>query len=119
MVHTGIFATSDEILTKAGADYSTGITEERINALCLQVESYLNVLTHKNWSDLYASLNAGTKGILAEAESNLVAIYIIQYQMSGYTSLEMASTMLDLLWARFNACISILDKCKDFVVTPT
>ena len=34
MAHEGIFATSDEILVKAGENYDTSITEARINALC-------------------------------------------------------------------------------------
>lgn len=117
MAHTGIFATSDEILTKAGANYSALVTEARINALCLQAESYINVLTGTNWSDSFAGLNADWKGILSEAESNLVAIYVINYQMSGYASLEMASTMLDVLWARFDSCISIINKNRDKITT--
>jgi len=113
MAHTGIFCSSDEILVKAGENYDTSITEARINALCLQAESYINVLTGTNWSDSYAGLNADWKGILSEAESNLVAMYIISFNMSGYASLEMASTMLDVLWARFDACISIINKNRD------
>lgn len=64
MAHTGIFATSDEILVKAGEKYDTSVTEARINALCLQAESIINVMTRYNWSDAYASLNADVKGIL-------------------------------------------------------
>jgi hypothetical protein len=97
MAHTGIFATSDEILVKAGENYDTSITEARINALCLQVESYINAITRRNWSDDYAGLNADVKGILSEVESNLVAIYIISFNMSGYTSRNEAESMVNIL----------------------
>lgn len=97
MAHTGIFATSDEILVKAGENYDTSITEARINALCLQVESFINTYCRYNYSDAYAGLNADVKGILSEVASNLVAIYIISYNMSGFTSLDEAKAMITLL----------------------
>lgn len=108
MAHTGIFATSDEILVKAGEKYDTSITEARINALCLQVESVINVLTRYNWSDAYvAGLNADVKGILADAESNLVAMYIISYNMESYGR-AIAETILDVLYNGFTRDIEIL-----------
>jgi hypothetical protein len=97
MAHTGIFATSDEILVKAGENYDTSITEARINALCLQVESLINTVSRFNWSDDYSSLNADVKGVLAETASNLVAIYIISFNMSGYTSRVEAEDMINIL----------------------
>ncbi|MFW5705353.1 MAG: hypothetical protein ACOCXG_05960 [Nanoarchaeota archaeon] len=112
MAHTGIFATSDEILVKAGENYDTSITEDRINALCLQAESYINCISRKNWSDAYSGLNADVKGILAEAESCLVAIYIIQFNMAGYTSRVEAEDMLNVLKVRFNECMELLKDQK-------
>lgn len=97
MAHTGIFATSDEILVKAGENYDTSITEARINALCLQVESLINCVTRYNWSDAYAGLNADVKGLLAEVESDLVAIYIISFNMAGFTSRVEAEDMINVL----------------------
>lgn len=117
MAHTGIFATSDEILVKAGENYDTSITEARINALCLQVESYINAVTRYNWSDVYASLNADVKGILSLLESNLVAAYIISFNMAGYTSRQEAEDMITLLRLEaFNALRDLKDKkVQDFV----
>ena len=97
MAHTGVFATSDEILTKAGENYDTSVTEARINALCLQVESFINCVTRKNWTDAYSGLNADVRGILSEVASNLVAIYIIQFNMAGYTSRVEAEDMINVL----------------------
>jgi len=122
MAHTGIFATSDEILVKAGEGYDTGVTEARINALCLQVESTINVLTRYNWSDAYAGLNADVKGILSEVASNLVAIYIIIYNMrgegnSGYGSRIEAEDMINVLRDGALRGLSILrdKKAQDFM----
>jgi len=109
MAHTGIFATSDEILVKAGENVdSTGATESRINDLCKQAESYINVISRTNFSDSYSGLNTDIKQILAEAESNLVAIYLISFNMAGYTTRVEAEDMLNILKVRFNECIKIL-----------
>lgn len=102
MAHTGIFATSDEILVKAGHNYdSTNMTEARINALCLQVENEINCLAKYNFSDVFAaSLNVDVKYFLSEIASNMVAFYIISFNMSGYTSRVEAEDMLNVLWDR-------------------
>jgi hypothetical protein len=117
MAHTGIFAASDEILVKAGEYYDTSITEARINALCLQAEGFINAYTRYNWSDAFAGLNADVKGILAEAESNLVAMYIISFNMSGFTSRYEAEDMIELLRDGFVRCIKTLKdlKSRDFI----
>lgn len=117
MVHTGIFATSSEILTKAGENYDTGVTEAKINELCLQAESYINCSTRYNWSDSFSGLNADVKYILAEIESNIVAMYIIIYNMGTYTSRGEAETMLDVLKDKIDKAFLILNdlKTQDFI----
>jgi len=117
MAHTGIFATSDEILVKAGENYDTSITEARINALCLQVESLINCVSRYNWSDNYAAANADVKGLLSEAESNLVAIYIISFNMAGYTSRIEAEDMINILRDGALRALSLLrdKKVQDFM----
>lgn len=118
MAHTGIFATSDEILVKAGESYDTSITEARINALCLQAESLINIISRYNWSDAFAGLNADVKGILTDAESCYVASAIISFNMGGYTSRVEAETMLDFLRDCWERDINLLrdEKNKDFIV---
>ena len=113
MAHTGIFATSDEILFKAGANVdSAGATEARINALCLQVESFINDLTVFNFSDAYAALNADVKHLLSMLESDIIAIYLIHYNMRTYSSLEEAQTILDVLTDRVRINTEVI-KNKD------
>lgn len=74
-------------------------------------------MTRFNWSDAYAGLNADVKYILQEAASDLAAIYVIQYDMSGFSSRAEAVTMCNILYARFLDAIKILEdvKARDFV----
>jgi len=117
----GTLALSGACLIKAGTNvdsYFTGASAETnwVN-LINQAESYLNVLTRYNWIDNYATLNSDVKLIAEEAVSNLAAIYAIQYSMWGYTSIEEAEDMVNILWARFNQCAELLKEqvSMDFV----
>ena len=109
MAHTGLFATSAEIIAKAGTAYdSTGITEAIINEFCLQAENLINCSTKYNWSDKFtapattATLSADVWHLLGEVESNLVGIYIIESNMQGlstapYPSRIIAEDMINIL----------------------
>lgn len=109
MVDTGIFATTAEVQRKAGANASTvSNVEAYINDFMTQAESFINAHSRYNWSDAYSTLNADVKAILKEAASNLAAIYVIQYDMSGFTSRAEAQTMLDVLRDGFQRCLSLL-----------
>ncbi len=109
MSDTGIFATTAEVQYKAGAKASAvSKTEAYINNFMTQAESYINNAAGYNFSDNYASLNVDKKGILKEAASNLAAIYVIMYDISGYTDRIEAEDMITILWARFNQCMKVL-----------
>ena len=98
MADTGIFATTAEVSRKAGANASaTSNVEAYINDYMTQVESFINVASRKNWSDAYVGLDVDVKGILKETASNLAAIYVIQFDMSGFTSLIEAEDMITIL----------------------
>lgn len=113
MAHEGIFATKAECDAKAGANVDVaGWIEANINDWCAQSESYINTLCRYNFSDNYGTLNEDVKMLLSEASSNLVAIYGIMYNMSGYTSRIEAEDMVNLLWARFQQCIDLLKDQK-------
>jgi hypothetical protein len=109
MADTGIFATTAEILRKAGANASsTAAAEAYTNDFIAQAESEINALTRVNWSDLYAGLNADVKAVLKEAATNLAAMYVISYDMSGFTSRLEATTMLDLLRDAYLRALGVL-----------
>ena len=115
----GIFATTAEVQRKVGANASaTSNTEAYINDFMTQAESFINVATRYNWSDAYSGLNVDVKGILKEAASNLAAMYVIIYDMSGFTSRTEAETMLDVLRDGAERCIGLLiDKNQQVFMT--
>jgi hypothetical protein len=98
MGDTGIFATTAEVGYKAGSGKSaTSAAEAYVNSFMTQVESEINATCRYNFSDNYASLNADTRGILKMVASNLAAIYVIMYDMSGYTSRIEAEDLINVL----------------------
>ena len=113
MADTGIFATTAEILRKAGANASAVSTAEAYtNDFIAQAESFINSICCFNFSDVYASLNADVKAILKEAASNLAAMYVINYNLNGFYSQREAETMLDVLDYRATKAINEL-KSRD------
>lgn len=118
MVDTGIFATTAEVSRKAGANASsTSNVEAYINDFMTQVESQINVAVRFNFSDAFSTLNVDVKGILKEVSSNLAAIYVIQFDMSGFTSRVEAEDMINTLRDAALRGISILrdKKQEDFI----
>jgi hypothetical protein len=118
MADTGIFATTAEVQRKAGANASaTSKAEAYVNDFMTQAESEINALCRFNFSDAYSGLNADTKGILKQAASNLAAIYVIQFDMSGFTSRTEAEDMINVLRDGFLRNMSILrdKKAQDFI----
>ena len=98
MADTGIFATTAEVERKAGTNASaTSKAEAYVNDYMTQAESLINVITRKNFSDVYSTLNVDVKGLLKEVASNIAAIYVITYDMSGYTSRVEAEDMINVL----------------------
>ena len=79
MAHTGIYATSAEVIQKLGDNYpSTIVNEAMINSLMLQAEGLTNMVSRKVFAvDLttFTALPAAAKYILTELTSNFVAIY--------------------------------------------
>jgi len=118
MADTGIFATTAEVQRKVGVGASaTSNHETYINDFISQAESYINVLCRYNFSDNYAALNADTKGILKQVASDLAAIYVIIYDMSGYTSRIEAEDIINVLRDRAIAGLALLKdkKVQEFI----
>ena len=114
MADTGIFATTAEVQRKVGANASTtSNVEAYINDYITQAESYINVVTRFNWSDAYAGLNVDVKGILKEAASNLAAIYVMMYDSLQFPTFEDREDMVNVLFARFQQCIEVLQDQKN------
>jgi hypothetical protein len=117
MADTGIFCTTAEVERKAGAKCSAvSKAEAYTNDYVSQAESLINSVTRFNWSDAYSTLNADTKGILKEVASDLAAIYVIQYDMSGFSRIE-AEDMINILRDAALRGLAILrdKKVKEFI----
>jgi len=120
MADTGIFATTAEVERKAGDGASaTSKAEAYVNDYMTQVESEINTFCRYNFSDNYATLNLDTKNILKAVASNLAAIYVIQYDMSGYTTRTEAEDMVNILRDAALRGMSILrdKKAQEFILT--
>jgi len=118
MADTGIFATTAEVQRKVGAGASsTSNVEAYINQFMTEAESYINSTTRYNWSDAYSGLNVDVKGLLKLAASNLAAIKVILYDMSGYTNITEAVSMINALDDEAQRAIRELKdkKVQDFV----
>ena len=119
MVDTGIFCTTAEVQRKAGSKASaTSKAEAYTNDYVTQAESLINVMVRYNFSDNYATLNADVKGILKQIASDLAAIYVIQFDMSGFTSRVEAEDMINVLRDAALRGLSILrdKKMEDFII---
>lgn len=117
MAHEGIFATSDEILVRAGENYDTSITEARINDLAAQSESIINCVSRYNFSDGYAALNADVKRLLSSCSAAFCAIHIIAFNMAGFESRIEAEDMINVQRDSFLRDLSLLrdKKVQDFM----
>ena len=118
MADTGIFCTTAEVERKAGANCSAvSKAEAYTNDYITQAESLINAICRYNFSDNYATLNADVKGILKEVASNIAAMYVIQYDMSGFTSRIEAEDMINILRDAALRGLSLLrdKKSQDFI----
>lgn len=102
--------TSGQILQRAGANANSTLLASggAIANFSEEAEAIINVMTQYNWIDNYSSLNADVKYILSNAAASLAAMWIINYDMSGYTSRQESLTMLNVLRDSFTRDIEIL-----------
>ena len=118
MAYAEIFATLAEVQHKAGENASaTSKAAAYVTDFMFQVESQINAACRYNFSDNYATLNDDTRGLLKEVASNLAAIYVIQYDLSGYTSRIEAEDMINILRDAALRALNMLrdKKVSDFI----
>ena len=114
-----IFCTTAEVERKAGAGASAvSKAAAYTDDYTAQAESTINAMVRYNFSDNYATLNADTKQILKQIASDLAAIYVITYDMSGYTSRTEAEDIINVLRDAALRGLSILrdKKVQDFII---
>ena len=116
MVHEGIYATSAECLFKMGKGVDTVIvTEERINEMCLQIQSFCNDLARTVFATTiseFGNLPAGKQFLLTEITSNFCGYYGAMVSVLGYASTREQENIMNTCWARFIHCIGLLKDQK-------
>ena len=110
--YAGTLCTLADAINKAGANASPGSKNEAlVSNFVLQAESLIVNSTRFNWIDAYSELNEDVKYLLNMMTSDLAAIYIINYDMSGYTSRAEAESMINVYRESFNrGLFFLLDK---------
>lgn len=104
--------TSGAAISKAGAKANSTIVASTATLAKWSddAEGQLAILTRKNWVTDYAAVTANFKPALSDAVSDLVAMRIVNYDMSGYTGKREAETILDVLRDNFSRILAVLDK---------
>ena len=120
MVSSGIFCSDADVKRKVknlSADIDNGDTDET-DAWIADAESLINCVCRFNFSDAYAGLDVDVKCLLRQVASDLVAIYCIAYDMSGFTSRVEAEDMINVLRDSALRGLALLrdKKCVDFMV---
>jgi len=110
MADEGIYTKNADIQARAGINANTtSKATAATDVYVLDIESMINVRTRFNWSDAFtAGLNADVGGILTHTGACWCAMIVISSDMSGYTSRDEASIMLDFLNNEVNKGISFL-----------
>lgn len=115
------YATSTEMVYKAGANVNTTASGSTCTAIFGAIcEGVINSQSGYNWSDWHTAAGSAyvdVSGLLTDAASNLGAIYIINYDMSGFTNIQEAVARINTLYEMYKQDILLLkeQKAKDFV----
>lgn len=120
MADTGVFCTTAEVRRKAGTGASTlSTTEAYVNDFVTQAESLINTVCRYNFTDNYPTLNVDVRGVLKLAASNIAAIYVVTFDMSGYSSRIEAEDLINILRDGALQALSLLrdKKQQEFVKT--
>jgi len=117
--YAGTLCTLADAINKAGANASAiGSNETLVSNFVRQAEGTIAAVTKFDWVDAYASISDDVKYILNDVASNLAAIYIISYDMSGYTADTVeAETMINVYRESIARGLSLLkdQEVKDFI----
>ena len=121
MADTGIYATTAQILRKAGLGASIAASDEvYTNDFIAQAEAVINMISRKVFavdSTAFSALPATTRQILTQVASDLAAIDVITYDMSGYASRIEAEDLINIRRDSSLRGLSLLrdQKQKDFL----
>jgi hypothetical protein len=115
------YAKATESTYKAGANVSSTATGAAyLLAFGLMAEGKINVATEFDWSTWYTTYGAtypAISEILVDAATNLVAINVINYDMSGFTNIQEAVSRINTLYTLYVEDLNLLKTqlTKDFL----
>lgn len=113
MVDAGTFCTTANVQYKAGAKASAvSVTDPYTNQFVQEIEGWIMVRARYDFKANYASLNSETKELLRLITSNLAAIPVITYDMSGFTTRIEAESMINALWSTAMEAMKTLEDQK-------
>jgi hypothetical protein len=117
MADVGFYALNADIQAKAGVGASAVSKLTAWTDLIIRnVECEINVTARKVFANSRANfllLPADTQALLTDIASNLAAIYVITYDMSGYTSRIEAEDMINVLRDAALRGLAIIKEKKD------
>jgi hypothetical protein len=100
---------SGAVKLKAGINVSTAITATQYTQLINEAENFIVDKTRYDYVAAFSGLNSNKKYILQEAASCHAAICAINYDMSGFTTRQEALIMINILWAKLQECLRLLN----------
>ena len=110
MVET--LCTSGAVKHRAGANASSTVTASGawLTELINQAEGDIVAETLVNWVSSYSGLSANYKQVLEGACAAKAAIKVISYDTSNYTTLNEATTIINVLWGEYDRAIRVLSQ---------
>jgi hypothetical protein len=109
MADVGIYCKNANIQAYAGIKANaTAKAVAATDVYVLDVESAINVATRKDWGLVYAALDVDVKYMLMQTAASKCAMIVIMNDMSGFTSLKEATTMLNVLYNIYVTNIELL-----------
>ena len=103
--------TSGAALAKAGlnnAMFGNAGSASLMSKWSDDAEGYINLASRYDWVTNYSSVGTNFKPALSDCTAAHIAMNIINYDMSGYTSRTEAQTMLDVLNDQLVKTIALL-----------
>lgn len=107
--------TSGACIQKAGANASSTITASgaALQKWSDHAESWLSLITRKDWVADYSTITANFKPALSDVVSDMVALRMVAWDMPNYKNRREAETMLDFLTNEVVKKIEILKEDKN------
>ena len=111
------FTTSAAVVIKAGRNVNTTASTSAaiLQQFITESDAFINTATRHNWASPAPS--AAFSSILSQTSSDLAAISLIAYDMSGYTGRGEAESMINVLHDRAMRGINLLkdEKVKEVI----